>query len=125
MQDLHAENFAQRRHIETGSWLGLPHHGKGTGTLMRQLAVGFAFDELGALRCGSAHIAGNHASAAVSRKTGYVDNGTDRITQRTAEGIVGVESQRVLVTPDTDIRPDDPITVDGADAPRRFLAIDL
>lgn len=48
MQDLHAENFAQRRHIETGSWLGLPHHGKGTGTLMRQLAVGFAFDELGA-----------------------------------------------------------------------------
>ncbi|MEZ5191301.1 MAG: hypothetical protein R2734_01265 [Nocardioides sp.] len=42
---------------------------------MRQLVVGFAFDELGADSCGSGYLAGNHASAAVSRKVGYVDNG--------------------------------------------------
>jgi len=33
----------------TGSWLGRAHRGKGTGTLTRQLAVGFTFNELGAL----------------------------------------------------------------------------
>jgi len=45
MQDIHAMNFPQTRHVETGSWLGLSHQGRGTGTLMRKLVVGFAFDE--------------------------------------------------------------------------------
>ncbi|MDN5746188.1 MAG: GNAT family N-acetyltransferase [Nocardioidaceae bacterium] len=123
MQDLHARDFAHTRHIETGSWLGLAHQGRGTGTLMRQLAVGLAFDELGALECGSGYIVGNHASAAVSRKTGYVDHGRRRIVQRTTQGKVGVNEQRVLVTPATFVRPEGEISVTGADALRRFLAI--
>ena len=124
MQDLHARDFAQTRHVETGSWLGLPHHGRGTGTLMRQLVVGLAFDELGALDCGSGYIVGNHASAAVSRKTGYVENGRRRIVQQTTQGKVGVIEQRVLVTPATYVRPDTEVAVTGADALRRFLAIE-
>lgn len=124
MQDLHARDFAQTRHVATGSWLGLAHQGRGTGTLMRQLVVGFAFDELGALECGSGYIVGNHASAAVSRKTGYVEDSRRRIVQRTTQCKVGVDEQRVLVTPATYVRQDGEVTVTGADALRRFFAIE-
>jgi RimJ/RimL family protein N-acetyltransferase len=124
MQDLHAKDFAYTRHVASGSWLGLAHQRRGTGTLMRQLVVGFAFDELGALECGSVYIVGNHSSAAVSRKTGYVPNGRHRIAQQTNTGKVGVEEQRVVVTPSTYVRPEGKVTVSGADALRRFLAIE-
>jgi RimJ/RimL family protein N-acetyltransferase len=66
---------------------------------MRQLVVGFAFEELGALECGSGYIVGNRASAAVSRKTGYVENGRRLNVQHTTAGKVGVDEQRALVTP--------------------------
>ncbi|MEZ5194725.1 MAG: GNAT family protein [Nocardioides sp.] len=124
MQDLHAQDFAQTRHVETGSWLGRAHQGVGTGTLMRQLVVGFAFDELGADSCGSGYLAGNHASAAVSRKVGYVDNGRQRIVQHTRAGKTGVDEQRVVVTPATFVRPVDEVAVAGADRVRRFLGIE-
>lgn len=124
MQDLQANDFAQTRCVMTGSWLGRAHHGVGTGTLMRQLVVGFAFDELDADRCESGYIVGNHASAAVSRKVGYVDNGRRRIVQHTRQGKVGVDEQRVMVTPATFVAPDDPVSVEGAEVLRRFLGID-
>lgn len=124
MQDMHAKHFPQTRHVETGSWLGLRHQKQGTGTLMRQLAVGFAFDELGAQSCGSGYIVGNHASAAVSRKTGYVENGRHRIVQHTANGTAGVDEQQVVVTPHTYLRPDVPVTIRGAGNFRRFIAVD-
>ncbi len=108
----------------TGSWLGRAHHGMGTGTLMRQLVVGFAFDELGAVQCESGYVVGNHASAAVSRKAGYVDNGRRRIVQHTRQGKVGVDEQRVVVTPATFVRPEDQVSVEGASVLRRFLGID-
>lgn len=123
-QDLHAKDFAQTRQVATGSWLGRAHHGMGTGTLMRQLAVGFAFDELGAAQCESGYIVGNHASAAVSRKAGYVDNGRRRIVQNSRQGKIGADEQRVKVTPATFVRPDDQVSVEGADVLRRFLGID-
>lgn len=124
MQDLHAKDFVQTRHVMTGSWLGRAHHGVGTGTLMRQLAVAFAFDELGAAQCESGYIVGNHASAAVSRKAGYVDNGRRRIVQHTRQRKVGVDEQRVMVTPAICVRPEDQVSVEGADVVRRFLGID-
>lgn len=124
MQDLHAKDFAQTRQVMTGSWLGRAHQGMGTGTLMRQLAVGFAFDELHARRCESGYIMGNHASAAVSRKVGYVDNGRLRIVQHTQQGKVGVDEQRVVVTPASYVRPRGQVAVEGADGLRHFLGID-
>lgn len=124
MQDLHADDFALTRTVLTGSWLGREHQGVGTGTLMRQLVVGFAFDELGAKACESGYVVGNHASAAVSRKVGYVDNGRRRLVQHTRDGKVGVDEQRVVVTPDTYVRPLEPVRVEGAEALRRFLSID-
>lgn len=124
MQDLHAKDFPQTRLVMTGSWLGRAYHGRGTGTLMRQLAVGLAFDVLGADRCESGYIVGNHASAAVSRKVGYVDNGMRRIVQHTRHGKVGVDEQRVVVTPHAFVRPAGEVTVDGADPLRHFLGLD-
>ena len=61
MQDMRANDFPLTRSLETGSWLGMAHQGQGTGTLMRQLAVAFAFDELGALECASGYIEGRSA----------------------------------------------------------------
>lgn len=124
MQSLDARDFALTREATTGSWLGRAHQGRGTGTLMRRLVVGFALDELGADRCESGYLAGNHASAAVSRKVGYVDNGRRRIVQATSHGEVGVDEQRVVVTPATFVRPAEEVSVDGACALRAFLGID-
>jgi len=124
MQDLHARNFGQTRTVLTGSWLGRDHQGRGTGTLMRQLAVGFAFDELGAQRCESGYIVGNHASAAVSRKAGYVESGRRPIVQGTRNGPVAVDEQRVAVTPDTFVRQGGAVTVEGAEVLRRFWGIE-
>ena len=124
MQDLHAKDFLQTRQVMTGSWLGRAHQGMGTGTLMRSLVVGFAFDKLDAEQCESGYIVGNHASAAVSRKVGYVDNGLRRIVQHTLHGKTGVDEQRVTVTPATFIRPNDEVSIDGADLLRRFLGVD-
>jgi len=91
---------------------------------MRQMAVGFAFDELDALACHSEYVVGNHASAAVSRKTGYMDNGRARIAQNTRDGAVGVEEQRVVVTPGTYVRPETPVTCEGTEALRRFFGVE-
>ncbi|RKT80066.1 RimJ/RimL family protein N-acetyltransferase [Terracoccus luteus] len=124
MQDLHAVAFPQRRSVLTGSWLGRAHHGVGTGTLMRRLAVVLALDELGAAQCESGYIVGNHASAAVSRKVGYRENGRHRVVQRSAAGAVGADEQRVVVTRDTVVRPGEPVTVEGAAVLRRFLGVD-
>lgn len=123
MQDLHAEAFAQTRCVKTGSWLGRAHQGRGTGTLMRQLVVGFAFDELDADLCESGYIAGNHASAAVSRKVGYVGNGRRGVVQSTRRGNVGADEERVVVTPATYVRPEGRVRVDGAEELRRFLGV--
>lgn len=123
MQDMHARDFAQTRQVMTGSWLGRAHQGVGTGTLMRQRVVGFSFDELGAEMCESAYVVGNRASEAVSRKVGYIANGRRRIVQHTREGKVGVDEQRVAVTPATLVRSEVPVTAEGAGPLRRFLGI--
>lgn len=123
VQDVVAKNFAHTRMITTGSWLGLAHQGQGTGTLVRQMVVGFAFDELGALLCESGYIVGNEASQAVSRKVGYRENGTRLLVQSTAEGTKAVDVQQVRVVPSTYIRPSAPVTVEGAAELRRFFDI--
>lgn len=124
VQDVMAQDFPLTHWVTTGSWLGRAHQGRGLGTLMRQMAVGFAFDELDALTCESAYVVSNHASAAVSRKTGYVDNGRVHGVQHTREGTVGMEEQRVVVTPETYVRPGEPVTYEGTQALRRVFGIE-
>ena len=53
-----------------------------------------------------------------------MDNGLARGVQHTREGTVGMEEQRVVVTPDTYVRPGEPVTYEGTQALRRFFGIE-
>lgn len=77
VQDILASDFAVRRTVETGSWLGRRFQGRGYGTEMRAAVLALAFDGLGAETAGSGYLEGNAASARVSEKLGYVDNGEE------------------------------------------------
>ncbi len=82
MQGLHATSFPILRSIETGSWLGLAHQGKGIGKEMRAAAVRFAFEYLGAEQITSGAFEDNEASQRVTLATGYEPNGRDRMVRR-------------------------------------------
>ena len=111
-QDVSAQRFAERHTVTSGSWLTLEAHGRGYGTLMRQAMLVLAFDHLGAVRAESAAGVDNAASAAVSRRCGYVDDGTQVSRQ---PGMNGLE-RRFLATPESFRRPQVPVEVEGLTA---------
>ncbi|GAA4221958.1 RimJ/RimL family protein N-acetyltransferase [Streptosporangium album] len=74
-QELAATDFAVTREVSTGSWIGQRFQGRGIGTEMRSAVLHLAFDGLGAQHATSGAFADNHASYAVSRKLGYLDDG--------------------------------------------------
>ena len=108
-QDLSAQNFNTLRVVRSGSYLQLAAQGRGIGTLMRRMALTLAFDHLGAVRAESAAIFGNDRSFAVSRHCGYALDGTSV----TSNGEDRVELQRFVVTPETFIRSDGDVRVEG------------
>jgi len=97
VQDLTAHDFAARRSVLTGSWLGRDVQGRGLGTEMRAAALALAFDGLHALEASSGFIDGNRASARVSEKLGYAANGLE--IRRLASGGEPIHERRVRVTP--------------------------
>jgi RimJ/RimL family protein N-acetyltransferase len=101
MQELSARSFALLREVETGSYLGLAHQGIGYGTEMRAAVLAFAFDHLSARSARSAAFVDNPRSQAVSRRLGYRVDGT---AVHVREG-VAAEQVRLLVDPDTFLRP--------------------
>ena len=82
MQGLRATDFARTREVGTGSWLGRRHHGQGYGTEMRAAVLHLAFAGLGAEQARSGAFTDNAASLGVSRKLGYVEDGTARCVVR-------------------------------------------
>lgn len=78
-QGVFAEDFASRRLVNTGSWLGRAHQGRGFGREMRAAVLALAFDHLGAEVAESEAMLDNLASAGVSRSIGYEDNGIGRL----------------------------------------------
>jgi RimJ/RimL family protein N-acetyltransferase len=82
VQDVAASDFSVLREVSTGSWLGLDHQGKGTGTEMRAAVLHLSFTGLGADFATSTAFADNPSSLAVSRKLGYVDDGIERNVRR-------------------------------------------
>lgn len=82
VQSLTAERFGVLREVDTGSYLGRAHQGRGFGTEMRAAVLCFAFDVLGASTARSAHLADDGASARVSRRLGYREDGTATIAPR-------------------------------------------
>lgn len=120
VQDVRADHFAVVRSVTTGSWLQLAHQGGGLGSEMRAAILMFAFDHLGAVRAESAAFADNPRSLRVSEKLGYVDNGSWFQQRRPGES---AESRRLLVTPETVVRPDWTVEVTGLEACRVLLGI--
>jgi RimJ/RimL family protein N-acetyltransferase len=74
-QGMLAERFAETPVVNTGSWIGRRHQGRGIGTEMRAAVLELAFRGLGAVRAESSWLEGNEASRRVSEKLGYVDAG--------------------------------------------------
>lgn len=112
-QDVGAEEFAVRREVHTGSWLGQVHQGRGTGSRMRVAVLSFAFDHLGAADAVTSAWKDNAASNRVSEKAGYLRDGETVHTTRgqrregwryrmTAERWAGLGHPRVQVDGLTD-----------------------
>lgn len=119
LQELTAADFAVTRDVETGSWLGLRHQGRGIGTEMRAAVLSFAFDHLDAIRARSGAFLDNPASLRVSEKLGYVRDGIEIHARRGKPA----ENTRLLVTPETFRRPDWTLEVDGLEACRPTLGL--
>jgi RimJ/RimL family protein N-acetyltransferase len=77
-QGLFADDFATRRTVATGSWLGRRFQGRGIGVEMRRAVLHLAFAGLGADRAETDAYEDNAASLAITRRVGYRANG-DRL----------------------------------------------
>lgn len=119
-QDLSAHDFANRRTVNTGSWLTSAVHGRGLGTEMRAALLLFAFDVLGAEWAESGAASWNEASLKVSKKLGYEPNGVTRVAPRAGEP---VDEQRVRLEKRSFIRPDWSISVRGSERALAQLGI--
>lgn len=109
VQDLGARDFAVRKTVATGSWLGRAYQGRGYGTEMRAAVLALAFDGLGAELAESGYFKGNAASARVSAKLGYVDNGEEVW----AVGPERAVERRLRVGRETWKRDLVPVTIEG------------
>lgn len=93
-QEVAARDFAVRREVNTGSWLGRDFHGHGFGTEMRAAVLHLAFAGLGARFATSGAYAYNAPSLGVSRKLGYRDDGVEHHTVRGEDAVM----QRLRLT---------------------------
>ncbi len=107
-QGIWASEFAVTRAVETGSWLGQRFQGLGIGTTMRTAVLAFAFDHLGALEAHSGTLPDSPASAIVSRRLLYRENGVAVRSirgQRTVEQRYRLTAQdwRALTRPEVEV----------------------
>jgi RimJ/RimL family protein N-acetyltransferase len=117
-QSILADDFATRRTVDTGSWLGRAWQGRGLGREMRGAVLAFAFDGLGAQRAETEAYLDNGPSNGVSRSLGYADDGFGTLAPR------GVDrtTQRWLMTVDAwRSRPRPPVTIEGLDPCRELF----
>ncbi len=119
VQELMARNFAIKRVINSGSWLGREFQGRGLGTEARAAILGLAFDGLGADAAESGYIEGNAASARVSEKLGY------RVTGDEFFAIEGKRKLEIKVrcTPETWRRDLVPVTIEGLEACLKLFGV--
>ena len=120
VQGITAENYRVTKTMETGSWVGLRHQGRGIGTLMRQSICQFAFDCLDAAELTSGAWTDNAASLAVSRKVGYTPNGQRREERRAGEVAI---MQDLVLTPAALVRHGLELAVEGLREVRAFLGL--
>ena len=104
---------------ETGSWLGRRFQGRGIGTAMRQVICAFIFDHLDGRFITSTAFTDNPASLTVSRKTGYADNGVDRVNRLGQPAVM----HRIVLEPANLVRYKHDLTVAGVPAFRRSIGL--
>ena len=122
MQAVFARGFPVRRTVETGSWLGLEHQGRGIGTRMRRAVVHLAFAGLGAHDVTSEVFADNPRSQRVSEKVGYTANGA----HRTSRGEEAVEARRYRLPRASWLASERPeVAIHGIEGVRRQLGVPL
>ena len=105
---------------ETGSWLGRRFQGKGIGTAMRQVICTFLIDHVDAQHITSAAFADNPASLAVSRKTGYSDNGSEPFNRMGKPATL----RRIALDPASLVRCPHALTVQGLPEFRKSIGLD-
>ena len=105
---------------ETGSWLNRRFHSRGIGTAMRQVICAFIFDHLDAEFITSSAFEDNLASLAVSSKTGYTDNGTERCNRLGKPAIM----RRIILEPVNLVRYKHDLTVEGLAEFRKSIGLD-
>jgi RimJ/RimL family protein N-acetyltransferase len=82
VQGIGADEFAVKRTIATGSWLGAWHQGSGIGTEMRAAVLELAFAHLRAEAVTSGAFDANLSSRRVSEKLGYRVVGRETLSPR-------------------------------------------
>ncbi len=120
VQGFNTIDYLVVRSGETGSWLGQRFQKRGIGTAMRKMMCALLFDHLDAQEITSAAFTDNPASLAVSRKVGYIENGTTRVQRRPGEL---AWSRKLLLTPERFVRPDHPVEVDGISLLRTAIGL--
>ena len=119
-QGINTQDYLVTRSGETGSWLGRRFQGQGIGTAMRQVICAFAFDHLDAEYVTSEAFDDNPASLAVSKKTGYEDQGWrpfDRLGKQ-------ARLRQLMLEPANLVRYEHPLTVSGLAEFRRSIGLD-
>ena len=121
VQALIAKDFPITHEVKSGSWLGLRYQGHGYGTEMRSAALYFAFTALGAEVATSESFVDNPASIAVSRRTGYQDNGIERLAR---DGTMAEAIRFRLTRDDWQRHPAPDVQVHGFDRCRPLFGLD-
>jgi RimJ/RimL family protein N-acetyltransferase len=121
VQGVATEDYLVLRSAESGSWLGRKYQRRGIGTAMRQVVCALMFDHLDAEEMTSGAFTDNPASLGVSRKVGYVDNGTFRQQRRPGERAT---MRKLVLRPDQLVRPEHPLEVDGVAPLRAAIGLD-
>jgi RimJ/RimL family protein N-acetyltransferase len=119
-QQLSGADFPILREVETGSWIGMRHQGRGFGTEMRAAVLAFAFDHLGAVRARSSAFVDNVASHRVSARLGYRRDGSTWVIRRGQ----AIEDVRLVLAPEDFVRPEWKLQVEGVDACQPLLGVE-
>jgi RimJ/RimL family protein N-acetyltransferase len=120
-QGVQASDFAVCRTVETGSWLGRRHQGRGIGKEMRAAVLHLAFAGLDATRAETGAYDHNHPSLGVTRALGYRPNG-DRLMA--VEGRCQRELLFVIDRETWSARRRDDITLAGVAEARALFGAD-
>jgi RimJ/RimL family protein N-acetyltransferase len=109
-QALAADGFLVTRWFSTGSWLGMPFQGQGTGKEMRAAVLHLGFAGLGAEYAATEAFDDNDASVGVTRALGYTENGYVLVDR---EGMPGRHLRFVMTRADWQDRRRDDIDIEG------------